>query len=160
MIVPAALFGALGSALTVTAGEPVGMTFDLAAHGKIITDKFSDINVWQIDQPWTEQPLGRPRDYFAANFLFVRRIHLMAATGGNEQRDLFRNPLDRTNLTDYDFDRLVRACENIVANGLKPMIKTGWVPLKLSANPHVGEEFGTNLRPPRTTTLTTLTSGP
>ena len=68
------------------------MTFDLAARGKTITDKFSDINMWEVDRIWTEQAAEQPRDYFAANFPFVRRIQLMAATGGNEQRDLFRNP--------------------------------------------------------------------
>ena len=148
MTAPVGLLLALGSALPATAGEPVAMTFDLAARGKTITDKFSDINVWRIDRTWTEQAAARPRDYFAANFPFVRRIQLMAATGGNEQRDLFKDPLDRTNLTDYDFSRLVRACENIVAMGLKPMVKTGWVPLKLSANPHISRAFDTNVRPP------------
>ena len=148
MIVPIALLSVLGSALPATGGEPVGVTFDLAARGKTITDKFSDINMWEIDRIWLEQAAEQPRDYFAANFPFVRRIQLMAATGGNEQRDLFKNPLDRTVLTDYDFSRLVRACENIVAMGLKPMIKTGWVPLKLSADPHIGRAFRTNVRPP------------
>src|SRR5208283_3617526 len=132
MIAAAALLGALGSALPAMGAEPVGVTYDLAARGKTITDKFSDINMWEIDRMWLEQAAELPKDYFAANYPFVRRIQLMSATGGNEQRDLFKKPLDRTILTDYDFSRLVRACENILAMGLKPMIKTGWVPLKLS----------------------------
>ena len=72
----------------------------------------------------------------------------MAATGGNEQRDLFKDPGDRATVTDYDFGRLVAACRNIVRMGLKPMIKTGWVPLKMSAEPKMSKEFGTNIRPP------------
>ncbi len=142
------LSGALGSALPAAAAEPLGMTFDLAVRGKTITDKFSDLNMWSIDRRWLEQAAARPKDYFAANFPFVRRIQLMAATGGNEQRDLFKDPADRTNLADYDFSRLVQACENIVAKGLKPMVKTGWVPLKLSASPHISRAFRTNVRPP------------
>ena len=147
MIAPVALLGALGSALPANAGEPVGMTFDLAARGKTITNKFSDINVWWRDQTWLKQAAAQPKDYFAINFPFVQRIEIMVATGGNQRLDLFKDPMNRTNLTDYDFGRLVQTCENIVAQGLKPMVKTGWVPLKLSASPHLGE-YGTNVRPP------------
>jgi hypothetical protein len=147
MIATVALLGALGSALPAAAAEPFGMTFDLAARGKTITNKFSDINVWWRDQTWMKQAAASPKDYFATNFPFVQRVQLMAATGGNQRLDLFKDPLDRTNLTDYDFGRLVQTCENIVAKGLKPMVKTGWVPLKLSASPHIGS-FGTNVRPP------------
>jgi hypothetical protein len=138
-----ATFGIVLPATPATAAEPVGLAFDLAVRGKTITNKFSDINVWNVNQvcEW-------PKDYVAANFPFVQRIQLMAATGGSEQRDLFKNPKDRTNLADYDFSRLVTACEKIVAKGRRPMIKTGWVPLKLSANPHISKDFGTNVRPP------------
>ena len=123
------------------------MTFDLAARGKTITNKFGDVNMWWRDQTWMKQAAAQPKDYFAANFPFVQRIEIMVATGGNQRLDLFKAPLDRTNLTDYDFGRLVQTCENIVAKGLKPMVKTGWVPLKLSAKPQIGE-YGTNVRSP------------
>jgi hypothetical protein len=79
----------------------------LTACDKIITDKFSNINIRQVDQIWTEQVPQLPRDYFASNFPFVRRIRLMAAAGGLEQRDLFKNPLDHANLTGCEFSRRV-----------------------------------------------------
>jgi hypothetical protein len=104
--------------------------------------------MWMVGEPWTHRAAAWPKDYFHSNFPFLRRVQLAAATGGNEERDLFKNPKDRSTLCDYDFGRLASACQNIVAMGLKPMIKTGWVPLKLSAHPHVGADFGTNVRPP------------
>ena len=133
----------------VFAAAAVNITVDMSAGGKTITNKFSDINMWMIDRTWLRTAETYPDDYFSANFPFVERVQLMAATGGNEDRDLFKNPNDRTTITDYDFENLITACENILAKGLKPTIKTGWVPLKLSANPHLGEAFQTNLRPPR-----------
>ena len=129
------------------AAESVNMTFDLTATGKTITNKFSDINVWSIGRMWTDESAGWPRDHFSGTFPFVRRVQLMAATGGNPRRDLFLDPNDRSTLTDYDFEPLIRACRNILAMGLKPMIKTGWVPLKLSAQPKTSS-FRTNVRPP------------
>ena len=130
------------------AGEPVAVTIDLAAIGKPIANKFGDLNMWAVDGAWLETAARYPDDYFRKNFPFVERVQLMAATGGNEQRDLFANPKDRSTLTDYEFGKLLRACEQIVAKGLRPMIKTGWVPLKLSADPSISEPFRTNLRPP------------
>jgi hypothetical protein len=127
--------------------QTVSLTFDLSVAGKVITNKFGDVNVWRVDETWTRRAAAWPKDYFHSNFPFVQRVQLMAATGGNEQRDLFKNPQDRSTLNDYAFAPLLAACQNIVAQGLEPMIKTGWVPLKLSAHPHLGV-FGTNVRPP------------
>jgi len=131
-------------------GEPLRVTVDLssAKTGKTIANKFSDINVWMIDSTWLKTVADYPDDYFKRRFPFVERIQLMAATGGNAARDLFVNPTNRATTADTDFRPLIKACENIRAKGLKPMIKTGWVPLKLSANPRIGKAFKTNLRPP------------
>ena len=129
--------------------EPLNFSIDLSSSGKRITNKFSDINMWMIEEMLQITAEAYPANYFNTNFPFIERIQLMAATGGNEARDLFKNPTDYTTVTDYDFTKLIKACENIVAKGIKPMIKTGWVPLKLSANPNMSVAFQTNLRPPR-----------
>jgi hypothetical protein len=71
----------------------------------------------------------------------------MTATGGNATRDLFLDPNDRNTLTDYAFEPLLAACRHIVAVGMKPMIKTGAVPLKFCAAPNIGT-FGVNTLPP------------
>jgi len=127
--------------------EPVGMTFDLAVTGKTITNKFSDINSWGFGV-WAGVAADWPKGHLAKEFPFVRRVQLMAATGGSVRRDLFKDPEDRSTLTDYDFSRLIKACESILAQGLKPMVKTGWVPLKLSSQPKISKDFRTNVRPP------------
>ena len=146
LVKAAVCFLGLGGSLSAP-GQTVSLTFDLASPGKVITNKFSDINQWAVDETWTNRAASWPKDYFHANFPFVQRVQLMAATGGNKQRDLFLNPEDRSTLDDYKFAPLLAACQNIVARGLKPMVKTGWVPLKFSAHPHLGV-FGTNVRPP------------
>jgi hypothetical protein len=128
--------------------EKTLLTFDLSCRGPVVTNKFTDINMWSVDETWTRWASDWPRDTFQVNHPCLRRVQLMAATGGNVERDLFVHPEDTSTLTDYQFDTLFVACRNIVAHGLKPMIKVGQVPLKLSAQPHLGL-FGTNVRPPQ-----------
>lgn len=149
IILSLGLLVTLLNTLASFAAEPINIAIDIASTGKIITNKFSDINMWAIDKNWLETADSYPKDYFKKAFPFVERIQLMAATGGNERRDLFVNPKDRTSITDYDFKKLIRSCESIVAKGLKPMIKTGWVPLKLSADPRIDLSFHSNVRPPQ-----------
>lgn len=126
------------------------LSFDLNNLGKTITNKFSeavdyDLNWWKDDSVIPNSVM--PADYFATQFPYVKYVQLIAATGGSVERDLFVNPNDRSNLTDYKFDNLINAAANLVRQGLKPYMKTGSVPLKLSAHPHIGVT-GTNDQPP------------
>jgi len=121
------------------------LAFDLEKAGEVIGNKFSDINIWQMQGRWSDiQP---DPAQFAGRYPFARRLQIMTATGGNETRDLFLDPLDRTTLTDYDFAPLLAACRHITALGMKPMVKTGAVPLKFCAAPNIGV-FGVNTLPP------------
>ncbi|MCL2298994.1 MAG: hypothetical protein FWC27_02460 [Firmicutes bacterium] len=121
------------------------LIFDLNKAGKVIGNKFSDINIWQMQGGWSDKQPDPAA--FARAYPFAERLQIMTATGGNESRDLFADPLDRTTLTDYDFGPLLAACRHITAVGMKPMIKTGAVPLKFCANPNIGT-FGVNTLPP------------
>jgi len=121
------------------------LTFDLDKAGEVIGNKFSDINIWQMQGRWSDYQLDPGQ--FAQRYPFAERLQIMTATGGNASRDLFRDPLDRGTLTDYDFEPLLAACRHIVAVGMKPMIKTGAVPLKFCASPNIGT-FGVNTLPP------------
>ena len=78
---------------------------------------------------------------------FAEWVEIMAATGGNDERDCFRNPKDRAVTDDYDFSRLVDGCRAILSLGMKPYIKLGNVPTKLSSNIDSGD-FNMNVRPP------------
>ena len=121
------------------------LRFDLDKAGQVIGNKFSDINIWQMQGRWSDTQLNPAQ--FSGRYPFAERLQIMTATGGNETRDLFADPHDRSTLTDYDFGPLLAACRHIVAVGMKPMVKTGAVPLKFCANPIIGT-FGVNVLPP------------
>lgn len=136
------------------AGGPA-LSFDLTAQGGTIQNKFSDINAWDYEIDWTTKAAGKPSNYFETNYPFVENVQFMTATGGcyigfpgcHTNRDLFVDPSNMLNKTDYDFSRLIGALHHVVDQGLKPHIKTGNIPIKYSDNPHIGV-METNLRPP------------
>ena len=78
---------------------------------------------------------------------FAEWVEIMGATGGNASRDCYRDPKDRAVKNDYDFTKLVDGCKAILAQGMKPYVKLGNVPMKLSSNINNGE-FEMNVRPP------------
>lgn len=122
----------------------VAFRIDASATGEVIGNKVSNANVWSIDSV-PAPATGEPGTAHPAAFL--EYIQLMTATGGSAQRDLFKDPSDKSVLNDYDFAPLINACRNILALGAKPHIKLGNVPLKYSAKPSIGV-FGVNVRPP------------
>lgn len=78
---------------------------------------------------------------------FVDYVELIACTGGNKDRDLFKNPGDRTVMDDYDFEPLAKVCREILNMGAKPYLKLGNVPQKFTGD-YSGGEFSINVRPP------------
>jgi hypothetical protein len=127
--------------------ERLTFTFDLTNRSKKIKNTFSDINLWEFQSGWLKNANSYPDDYFKKNYPFVNNIQFMTATGGVASRDLFINPTDTTIKNDYKFDELIAAVRGVVKKGLKPMIKTGNVPIKFSTSPKLGV-FGVNTRPP------------
>ncbi|MBP1991497.1 GH39 family glycosyl hydrolase [Paenibacillus eucommiae] len=126
----------------------VTVSFDLSSDGQTLSNKFSDVNVWGYNDEWLDKATGQPANYFSTNYPFVEKVQLMAATGGCYDgfpgcssfypRDLFIDPSDTTNPADYDFSKLITALHHVVNQGLKPVIKTGNVPVKYSTNPTIG----------------------
>lgn len=111
---------------------------------RTLGNKVSTICIWD----YRESFLGRGEDgQIKRDNPFVERVQFMTATGGNEGRDLFRDPLDRTVMDDYDFTKLLTACENALRLGVKPFLKTGVIPLKFSLDPQIGK-FEVNTKPP------------
>jgi len=123
--------------------QDVAFIFDAEQQGTEIRNKGTDINFWSTDSWQSAKPSG----YYSTYFPFVERVQIMAAIGGNDDRDLFIDPQNTSTMTDYDFTKLVTACQNIVDQGLKPCISLSWVPQKFSSSPSLGS-FGTNVRPP------------
>lgn len=118
------------------------------SEGKLITNKVSDVNVWNYSGVWTGKASEQPEDYFKSRYPYVKRIQFMTATGGSEERDFFKDPMDRSVLDDYDFSPIISAIHNVLKQGLKVFIITGNVPLKLSSEPVKSDAFHVNLRPP------------
>lgn len=125
----------------------LSITIDPTISKTPVKNIFSDMNMWDFRAYWTTQAEAMPNDFFKTNYPFVKRVQFMTATGGSPSRDLFINPADVTTLDDYNFTPLVSALKNVLAKGLKPMIKTGAVPEKYSIAP-TSATFGVNVRPP------------
>ena len=120
-------------------------TVDASQTGEVLPNPASNINVWSIDgNPFVGKKNNSEYDIFE----FVEYVQFMQCTGGNEDRDLFVDPLDRTVLDDYDFTTLIDNCRGVLELGAKPMLKLGSVPLKYSAKANTDAEFSTNIYPP------------
>lgn len=89
------------------------LSFDLSSTGITIKNIYSDINVWDFRQNWGQKASDQPAGYFRENFPFIKTIQIMTATGGNANRDLLRDPGDRSVMDDYHFDELIAALANV-----------------------------------------------
>lgn len=131
-----------------SAGERINdyeFTVDASQTGGILANPASNVNIWSIEgNPFVGAKASEEYNIFE----FVNYVQLMQCTGGSAERDLFKNPLDRTVLDDYDFTKLIENCRGVLELGAKPMLKLGSVPLKYSANSVSENFFGTNVYPP------------
>ncbi len=116
---------------------------DAAAPGQEIGNLTQCVNVWNMGTAFYEPQKNESYDVFR----FVEYVQLMQCSGGDADRDLFRDPLDRTVTDDYDFTKLVKNCAGILSLCAKPHLKFGNVPLKLTSDPEKGV-FSGNINPP------------
>ena len=120
-------------------------TVDTAKTGEVLVNPASNVNIWSIEgNPFVGAKASEENNIFE----FVDHVQFMQCTGGNADRDLFKDPYDRTVLDDYDFTVLIENCRGVLELGAKPMLKLGSVPIKYSKNALAGEDFGTNIYPP------------
>ncbi len=120
-------------------------TVDTAKTGEVLVNPASNVNIWSIEgNPFVGAKASEENNIFE----FVDYVQFMQCTGGNADRDLFKDPYDRTVLDDYDFTVLIENCRGVLELGAKPMLKLGSVPIKYSKNALAGEDFGTNIYPP------------
>ncbi len=120
-------------------------TVDASQQGNVLSNPVSTVNIWSIDgNPFVGKKNNEEYDIFE----FVNYVQFMQCTGGNAERDLFVDPLDRTVLDDYDFTVLIDNCRGVLELGAKPFLKLGSVPLKFSAKANTDAEFSTNIYPP------------
>lgn len=120
-------------------------TVDTSVTGNVLTNPASNVNIWSIEgNPFVNATASEEYNIFE----FVNYVQLMQCTGGSVERDLFKDPLDRTVMDDYDFTVLIENCRGVLNLGAKPMLKLGSVPLKYSSNSTSEQYFGTNVYPP------------
>ena len=119
-------------------------TIDTAEKGAVLPNTSQMLTAWAVPKVRAPQTL-RNCEWDVRDF--AEWVEIMAATGGNASRDCYRDPQNRGVTDDYDFSALVEGCRGIVALGMKPYVKLGNVPMKLSSNISNGD-FSMNVRPP------------
>lgn len=120
-------------------------TVDTAKLGDVLVNPASNVNIWSIQgNPFVGVKVNEENNIFE----FVEYVQFMQCSGGNADRDLFKDPHDKTVLDDYDFTTLINNCRGVLELGAKPMLKLGSVPMKYSSQALAGEDFGTNIYPP------------
>lgn len=121
-------------------------SIDASKTEESLSNVVSNVNIWDMNGSDQFTNLRINEKYNIAEF--VEYVQLMQCTGGNETRDLFKEPLNFDVLDDYDFSRLVDNCRGILHFGAKPHLKLGSVPLKYTSS-HIDDAyFGTNVYPP------------
>lgn len=142
-LILALCFAVLGTVRLISISDDYSFSVDTSSLGDVIGNKASNMNVWEmgtsfydVDENTNNGALG-----------FVEYIQLMQCSGGNAQRDLFKDPYDMSVTDDYDFTRLIENCRGILRMGAKPTLKLGSVPMKYTADYKLGG-FETNIYPP------------
>ncbi len=119
---------------------------DTSVISEELPNAVSNINIWNMNSSneFTDLKINEENNIGE----FVEYVQLMQCTGGAEDRDLFKDPLDFDTLDDYEFTPLIENCRGILELGAKPHLKIGSVPLKYSALARTDTTFGTNPYPP------------
>ncbi len=121
----------------------VDFHIDTAEIGDEMENLMQSVNIWEMGTTFINAANNEENDIFE----FVDYVQLMQCSGGNAQRDLFKDPYNTTVLDDYDFTRLLDNCAGILQLGAKPHLKLGNVPMKYSKDCVLGG-FEVNVYPP------------
>ena len=141
IIITVAVLTAIGAG----AFSSFSFSIDTAEKGNTLSNVASNVNIWSIEgNPFVNATASEEYNIFE----FVEYIQLMQCSGGTAERDLFVDPNDTKNLTDYDFSLLINNCRGVLNLGAKPMLKLGGVPLKYSSAARTDHGFGMNPYPP------------
>ena len=104
IIVGLSVFGVIASGVF----NKFTFTVDTTKTHNTLHNVVNNINIWSIE--------GNPFVNVTANeenniFDFVEYVQFMQCSGGTEARDLFKDPLDRTVLDDYDLRFSLKTAE-------------------------------------------------
>lgn len=135
------------SGCTVVKKASYTLSGTVGKSNRIIGNIYSGVNYWSRDTLLAQMPFNT-KEFFDENMDFIDTVEIMSATGGNENLDLYKDPLNYEVLDDYDFQPLIDCCKYIVDLGLRPSLKLGNIPLKLTGKPFKDGEFGVTVYPP------------
>lgn len=127
----------------LSGGASASFTVDLSQRNGIATNVVSNNNIWHMGETFYDPQVNEEYNTFE----FVEYVQLMQCSGGTEDRDLFKDPMNFDVLDDYDFEPLIKNCAGILKLGAKPHLKLGGVPLKYTKN-YLQDGFGMNVYPP------------
>ena len=116
---------------------------DLSQKNGIASNVVSNNNIWHMGESFYDPQVNENYNVFE----FVEYVQLMQCSGGTEDRDLFKEPMNFDVLDDYDFEPLIKNCAGILKLGAKPHLKLGGVPLKYTKD-YLQDGFGMNVYPP------------
>ena len=139
-----AVVAALFAGTTALAGDSVRFEVDASSSGRTLPNVQKMLVKWHLNGD-DLSAVKRNAEFDVLEF--AEYAEIMGATGGNPERDCFRNPANRVVLDDYDFSRLVSGCRALLKLGLKPYLKLGNVPQKFSSDIDLGH-FNMNVLPP------------
>lgn len=143
---------ALVSVIVVLAVLPKGVftgeatayfAIGLTEKNGVATNVVSNNNIWHMGETFFDPQVNEDYNVFE----FVEYVQLMQCSGGTEDRDLFKDPMNFDVLDDYDFEPLIKNCAGILKLGAKPHLKLGGVPLKFTKD-YLLDGFGMNVYPP------------
>ncbi|MBR0534921.1 MAG: hypothetical protein IIX14_00935 [Clostridia bacterium] len=124
-------------------GASADFTIDLSDRKGIASNVVSNNNIWDMGEAFFDPQINEEYNVFE----FVEYVQLMQCSGGTEDRDLFKEPMNFDVLDDYDFEPLIKNCAGILKLGAKPHLKLGGVPLKYTKD-YLLDGFGMNVYPP------------
>ena len=118
-------------------------TIDLSQKNGVATNVMSNNNIWHMGESFFDPQINEENNVFE----FVEYVQFMQCSGGTEDGDLFKDPMNFDVLDDYDFEPLIKNCAGILKLGAKPHLKLGGVPLKYTQDYLMGG-FDMNVYPP------------
>lgn len=116
---------------------------DLSQKNGVATNVVSNNNIWHMGETFFDPTANEEYNTFE----FVEYVQFMQCSGGTEDRDLFKDPMNFDVLDDYDFESLIKNCAGVLKLGAKPHLKLGGVPLKYTKD-YLQDGFGMNVYPP------------
>eukprot|EP01084_Bolivina_argentea_P113305 201964_1 len=137
-----------------------GSSFIIIVNASNITSKkiwnpWTTLNAGDYTKQWlNEKTMNNTNPTITQQYPFLKRQKFSSSTGGcykgykscKTTFDLLQNPSDSN--SPYNFSQLHIAINNVIGQGLKPYLTTGFIPIAYSQNATLSAETDLNQDPP------------